>query len=102
MSGHGGATLRLYGAVFATLLVLTGVTLWAAYLPLGGLHTPIALLIASLKGLLVVLYFMHVRWSSRLTWVFAAVGFVFLAILVAFTLADYDSRGWLSIGEGPG
>jgi cytochrome c oxidase subunit IV len=102
VSGHGGATVRLYAGVFLALLALTGVTLWAAYLDIGAWHTPVALLIASVKGLLVLLYFMHVRWASRLTWVVAAAGFVFLLILLAFTLADYLSRGWLFAGDPPG
>jgi cytochrome c oxidase subunit IV len=102
VSGHGGATVRLYAGVFLALLALTGVTLWAAYLDIGAWHTPVALLIASVKGLLVLLYFMHVRWASRLTWVVAAAGFVFLLILLAFTLADYLSRGWLFAGDLPG
>ncbi len=94
MSGH-RAPLRLYVAVFATLLALTAVTTWSAFQPLGPFHTPVALGIASVKGLLVILYFMHVRWSSRLIWVFAGTGFLFLAILLVFTLSDFWTRGWL-------
>jgi cytochrome c oxidase subunit 4 len=46
---------------------------------------------------LVILYFMHVRWSSRLTWVFAGSGFLFLLILLVFTLSDFWTRGWLPL-----
>ena len=97
MSERGHPTLRLYGGVFAALLALTALTVWAAFLPLGAWHTPVALLIASVKGTLVVLYFMHVRWSDRLTWVFALVGFLFLLILIGFTVSDYATRGWLYV-----
>ena len=53
------------------------------------------LTIAIVKALFVVLYFMHVRWSSRLTWVVAASGFFWLLIMFTFTMTDYLSRGWL-------
>jgi cytochrome c oxidase subunit 4 len=53
------------------------------------------LLIASVKALLVVLFFMHVRWSTRLTWVVAASGFVWLIILFGLTMTDYLTRGWV-------
>jgi cytochrome c oxidase subunit 4 len=86
--------LRIYVAIFVALLVLTGVTVAVAYLDLGAMNTIVALTIAVVKGLLVVLYFMHVRYSSRLTWVFVAAGFFWFLILVAFTFADYDTRGW--------
>lgn len=92
--------LRVYLAVFAALLVLTALTVWVAYLDLGALNTPIALTIAVTKGLLVVLFFMHVRYGTRLTWVFAAAGFFWLAILFMFTLADYYSRDML-VKYGP-
>jgi cytochrome c oxidase subunit 4 len=54
------------------------------------------LAIACTKALLVVLYFMHVRWSTRLTWVVAASGFFWLLILFGLTMADYVSRGWVA------
>ena len=103
--GEHGASLKLYGAVFAALLVLTFVTVWAALHDFGALNTPIALGIASVKATLVILYFMHVRWSSRLTWIFIGLGILFLALLIGFTLSDYVSRDWMQIygpelGEG--
>ncbi len=51
--------------------------------------------IATVKAVLVLLYFMHVRYSSRLTWIFVAAGFFWFLILVGFTFSDYASRGWL-------
>ncbi len=86
--------LKIYVAIFVALMVLTGVTVAVAYLDLGVFNTVVALSIAVFKGLLVVLYFMHVRYSSKLTWVFVAAGFFWFLILVAFTFADYDTRAW--------
>ena len=71
--------------------------MWAATIDLGPLNTPTALGIAAIKGSLVVLYFMHLRWSIRLTWVFGATALLFLVILLTFTLSDYLSRGWVPI-----
>ena len=53
------------------------------------------LTVAFTKALLVILFFMHVRWGSRLTWVIAGSGFVWLLIMFSLTLADYMSRGWI-------
>jgi cytochrome c oxidase subunit 4 len=92
--GHIAPT-RLYYGIFAALIVLTGITVWVALIDLGPLNTPIALTIAVGKALLVVLYFMHVRYSERLTQVVVAAGFLWLGILVVLTLSDYLSRGWL-------
>jgi cytochrome c oxidase subunit IV len=98
MSAHGPASpLRLYLTVFAALLALTALTAWSAFQPLGAFHTPVALSIATAKGLLVILYFMHVRWSSRLIWAVAGAGFLFLGILLVFTLSDFWTRGWLPL-----
>ena len=66
-----------------------------AYADLGALNTPVALTIAVLKALLVILFFMHVKDSPRLTWLVVASGFVWLGIMIALTLSDYLSRGWL-------
>jgi len=87
---------KIYYSIFATLMVLTGVTIAVAFIDLGRLNTVVALTIAIFKATLVVLYFMHVRYSSRLTWVFVGAGFFWLAILVVLTLGDYATRGWLN------
>ena len=63
----------------------------------GPLNAIVALSIAVLKATLVVLYFMHVRYSSKLTWVFVCAGLIWLFILFAFTLSDYLTRGWVPI-----
>lgn len=87
---------RIYFAIFGALMVLTAVTVFVAFIDLGILNNVIMLTIACTKALLVILYFMHVRYSSRLTWVFVAAGFFWLAILLAFTLADYITRGTIA------
>ena len=88
---------KAYFAVFTALAVLTVVTWSVAKRDLGFLNVVVALTIAVIKATLVVLYFLHVRWSSRLTWVFVCAGFFWLAIMVALTLSDYLTRGWLTI-----
>jgi cytochrome c oxidase subunit 4 len=88
---------RIYYIIFTTLMVLTFLTVAVARIDLGGhLNDIVALTIAVAKALLVVLYFMHVRYSSRLTWVFVGAGFFWLGIMIVLTLSDYISRGWLS------
>ena len=90
---------NLYYAVFAILIVLTVVTVSVATLDLGLLNIVIAISIASFKALLVVLYFMQVRYSSRLIWVFVGAGFFWLVLLIGGTAADYLTRELVS---GPG
>lgn len=94
MSG-GGTSARTYVAVFAALLALTGVTTGVSFADLGVLNTAVALTIAAVKGWLVAAYFMHLRGSSRVVWVFAATGFFWLGILIGLTFSDYRTRGWL-------
>ena len=86
--------ISVYLLVFFALMVGTALTVGAAYVELGWLNTPIALIIAVVKASLVVLFFMHVRYNTPLMWVFAAGGFFFLVILLVLTLQDYYSRGW--------
>lgn len=90
---------KIYYAIFAALAVLTVVTWSVAKLDLGRMNAVVAMTIAVIKATLVVLYFMHVRYSSRLTWVFVGAGFFWLAIMVALTLSDYMTRGWLTIAR---
>lgn len=88
--------LGVYLAIFATLMVLTGVTVAVAYVHLGRLNVFIALGIAGFKASLVVLYFMHVKYASPLTKLFAVTGIFFLAILLGLTMTDYASRMWVN------
>lgn len=88
---------KIYFAIFGALMVGTLLTVYAALIDLGGvLNTVVALTIACIKATLVILYFMHVRYSSRLTWVVVASGLFWLLILFALTFSDYLSRGWLA------
>jgi cytochrome c oxidase subunit 4 len=88
---------KVYLFVFAVLMALLLITTGVAYVDLGPLSPIIALLIAAAKALLIILYFMHVRYSSRLTWIFAGAGVTWLMILIGLTLSDFISRGLLSI-----
>jgi cytochrome c oxidase subunit 4 len=94
MSGH-VAPKSMYYAVFAALIVGTALTVAVAFVDLGALNNVLMLGIALTKALLVILFFMHVRWSSRLTWVVVASGFFWLLILFALTMMDYLTRGWV-------
>ena len=94
MSGH-VAPKSMYYAVFAALIVGTALTVLVAFYDLGFLNNVVMLAIACTKALLVILFFMHVRWSTRLTWVVAASGFVWLLILFGLTMQDYLTRAWV-------
>ena len=85
-----------YFAIFGALLVLTAATVLVAYLPLGEWHTVLALGIAVAKAGLVVLFFMHLLHSTRLTWLVAGAGVFWLGILFSLTLSDYLTRHWLA------
>ena len=96
---HHVVPLSVYLAVFAALMLGTVLTVWVAHFDLGPLSTVVALTIAVTKATLVVLYFMHVKYSTRLIPVVAAGGAFFLLILFAITMSDYLSRGWLGAGS---
>jgi cytochrome c oxidase subunit 4 len=84
---------RVYYTIFAILMLCTFITVQVAFFDLGRLNIVAALTIAVFKAVLVVLFFMHVRYSSRLTWL-VVIGAVFwLAILLALTAGDYVTRG---------
>jgi cytochrome c oxidase subunit 4 len=99
MSGkeHAHPTLEIYFMVFAALMVFTVLTVWASFQHLGSWNTPVALGIAVTKATLVVLFFMHVRYSPRLTALVISAGLLWLGILLVITLSDYLSRPWLPI-----
>jgi cytochrome c oxidase subunit 4 len=92
--------VRVYLTIFAILMALTAVTVSVSFLDLGPYNTVVAIVIAVTKMMLVILYFMHVRYSSRLTWAVVAGGFFWLALLLLLTLGDYLTRGtgWLHYG----
>ncbi len=90
-------SINLYATIFGTLLLLTLATAGAAFIDLGGeLNSIVALTIALIKALLVLLFFMHLRYSSRLTWVFAGAGLFWLLILVTLTISDVLTREAIS------
>ncbi|HBB87454.1 MAG TPA: oxidase [Blastocatellia bacterium] len=89
-------SLKIYVMIFLALLVGTALTVFAGLRDFPGqLNVIIALTIAVVKATLVVLYFMHVRYSSRLIWVVFGSALFWLAILFALTLSDYWTRSWL-------
>ena len=94
MSGH-VASPKLYYAVFAALIVGTILTYLAALVDFGFFNNVVMLAIAVTKMMLVILFFMGVRWNSRLTWVVAGSGFFFLLIMFGITMSDYMTRGWM-------
>jgi cytochrome c oxidase subunit 4 len=83
---------RVYYTVFAALMVLLIATLVVAELNVGPPAFFIAALIATVKAALIILYFMHVRYSQPLTWIVALAGFFWLGILFVLTLSDYVTR----------
>ncbi len=93
MSGH-VVPPRIYVGVFLVLIGLTALTVFVAGIDLGRMNTAAALAIATAKASLVVLFFMHVKYGSRLTRIFVAAGLIWLGLLIFITMTDYLSRGW--------
>lgn len=89
--------VRVYITIFLCLMAGTAITVWAAFQEFGPLNTVIALTIAVIKATLVVLFFMHVRYSDKLTWVVVGSGFVWLLVLFFLTMSDYYARRWIVI-----
>ena len=92
MAGHVSPKSTYY-AIFAALMVLTAVTVAVAFVPLGSFNFPVAIGIAVTKATLVILFFMHAKYSSQLTKLFVGTAFFFLIILLGLSLTDYMSRG---------
>jgi cytochrome c oxidase subunit IV len=104
MSGH-VVPVRIYLLVFAALAVLTITTYYAATIDMEtALHTHfplnslVALTIAVTKAVLVILFFMHVKYSTRLTWAVVLGGIFWLGILLTLTMSDYLTRVWRTYG----
>jgi cytochrome c oxidase subunit IV len=87
--------IRTCFAVYFVLIALTAVTVGAAFLDLLYFSTPIALGIACSKALLVMLFFMELRHSPKLTWIIVGNGVFWLIVMIALTMSDMISRGWL-------
>src|SRR5437660_11892665 len=91
---HDVTPLPTYFFVFAALAAGTLLTWYASTINLGWANTPIALLIATIKAVLVILFFMHVIHSTRLTWVVIIAAFLWLGVLFVLTFSDYLTRLW--------
>ena len=89
--------VRTYVAIYIALLVLLAATVGAAFVNIEPFNFALTMLIAVAKGALILLIFMHVRFSDRLTWVFSSAAFLWLGILIALTLNDYFTRNLLNI-----
>jgi cytochrome c oxidase subunit 4 len=83
---------KIYFIIWASLMLLLLITWSVAEFDLGPFNTVAAITIAVTKMLLVILYFMHVRYSERRTWIFVAAGFIWLLIMIDLTLGDYLTR----------
>ena len=83
---------RTYYIVFGVLLALLVATVAVAEVSLGAAGFFVAVLIATIKAALILLYFMHVLYSRPLIWIVAGAGFFWMAILFSLTLADYETR----------
>jgi cytochrome c oxidase subunit 4 len=99
MSGHVSPKSTYY-LIFGMLMVATAVTVFVAFLNLGVLNFPVAISIAIVKATLVILFFMHAKYSSRLTKLIVGGAFFFLLILLTLTMTDYMSRGWHTSSRG--
>ncbi len=91
---HRIVTPVTYSIVFATLLVFTGLTVGAAYIDLGVFNPIVAVGIACFKACIVLLFFMHVKYQSRLIMMTVGAGFFTFLVLITMTLSDYISRAW--------
>jgi cytochrome c oxidase subunit 4 len=90
------APISMYVGVWAALMIFTGLTVFAATVELHVFNIVLALLIATIKGTLVVLFFMHLRYSTKLTMVTVIAAIFFLIILFSLSMTDYLTRAWLT------
>ena len=100
MTNHHVTTVQFNLRIFGILIGLTILTAASHYIPLGPFSLVLALLIASTKAMLVVLYFMHLRWSAKLNWAFSGLALLFLAILIGMTFDDFATRNWIHQPHG--
>jgi cytochrome c oxidase subunit 4 len=96
---HHIVPLKIYYGIFAILILMTGATVAAAYVDLGRLNAVVALAIACFKALIVVLYFMHVKYSTRLIKLTVIAGLYWMIILFGLTLGDYLTRAFGTFGQ---
>ena len=99
---HVHVSMKTYWIVFALLMVLLFLTIGAAFINFGhhSINITVALLTAILKAALVVLFFMHVKYASRMTQIFVVAAFLWLVIMFTLTFSDYLTRGQLPTSRG--
>ena len=89
-----------YYTIFFSLMVLTAITVAVSFINLGSANFPIAIGVAITKATLVVLFFMHVKYSSRMTKMVVGIAIFFLLVMLSLTMTDYMTRGWFSAPRG--
>jgi len=94
---HHIVPVRVYALVFATLIVLTWVTAWVSTVELGRWNIFVALAIAIFKASIVALFFMHVKYSTRLTKLIVCSGVFWLILLLFVTMSDFWTRSWIGV-----
>lgn len=88
-----------YLAIFAALIALTVVTVWVATIDLGDFNVVVAMVVATIKAVLVLLFFMHLRHHGRFLWLVLGFSFAFMVLLIGLTLSDVFTRGrWTPMG----
>lgn len=95
-TGHVVPT-RVYLTVFAALMILLIVTVAVAFVPLGYFNLPIAMAIAIVKAVIIIMYFMEVKYGSKLLWVFVTSSFIFMVFFLVLTMNDYATRHWMTL-----
>jgi len=90
---HHVVPVRTYLAVFAGLIILLALTVTAAFFDFGPLDLAVTITIAVAKAMLILAYFMHLRYSNSLVWIFAGMGFFWIIIMLLLTMGDYLARG---------
>ena len=98
MQGH-VVDKKVYFLIFGSLVFLTALTTGVAYVNLGRWNTVVALIIACCKATLVVLFFMHLRWSTHLMRIVFVSALLWLVFLIALTMSDFLSRHWIPVPE---
>lgn len=90
-----------YVVVYVVLMVLMGLTIAVSYVkfPIEAMNVIVALIIAIIKAVLVVLFFMGVKHGTRLTWLWASIGFIWFLLMFG-TLGDYVTRNWIQLPQG--
>ena len=95
-SGEHIVSPKLYVGIFFFLMIMTALTVFAASVDLGWANPVVALVIATMKATTVILFFMHVKYSPRLTQIVILAALFFLILLLGLTMTDYLSRAWMT------